>query len=258
MLVIVLYFYCLIHSWEELLRFLVISWPRSGSQNHKVAEVGSDLCRSSSPSPLLSRCWLMINVVSTRPPGPFLESCFPAGSLQCWLVLGVLHTQEQDLALLLVVLREVPGVAHFSSLSRSLSMQQDPRGNQPLLRVWCYHQIREGPLCPIILMMSKGVPPQTRDVLLMGAVSHAESESACGLVGWRGKALRRSHSGTCRASVQVVPVGAGGPCPGSPFGESWLPGLDEPLGRRAHVPGNTLDLLVPPGGPSIKRPVQEP
>ena len=119
MLVIVLYFYCLITSWEELLRFLVMSWPCSGSQNHRVAEIGRDLCRSSSPSPLLSRCWLMFNVVSTRPPGPFLDSCFPAGSPQCLLVLGVLLTQEQHLALLLVELCEVPGVAHFSSLSRS-------------------------------------------------------------------------------------------------------------------------------------------
>ena len=162
----------------------------------------------------------MFSVVSTRPPGPFLESCFPAGGLQRLLVLGVLLTQEQYLALVLVELCEVPGVARFSSLSRSLSMQQDPRGNQPLLQAWCYHQIREGALCPIILMMYKSVPPQTREVLLMGSVAHAESESACGLVGWRGKALRRSHPRTCHASVHVVPVGVEGPSPGSPFGES--------------------------------------
>ena len=86
-----------------------------------MAEVGRDLCRSPSPSPLLSRCWLMFSVLSAGPPGPFLDNCFPAGTPQHFLVLGVLLTQEQDLALLLVELCEVPGVTHFSSLSRSLS-----------------------------------------------------------------------------------------------------------------------------------------
>jgi len=69
-------------------------------------------------------------------------------------------------------------------------------------------------------MVSKGVPPLTCKVLLMGAVSHTESESGCGLMGWRGKALRRSHSGTCHTFVHVVPVGVEGPCPASRFGES--------------------------------------
>ena len=141
MLVIVLYFYCLIHSWEELLRFLVISWPCSGSQNHKVAEVGRDLCRSSGPNPLLSHCWLMFSVVSTGPPGPFLDSCFPAGGLQRLQVLGVLLTQEQYLALVLVELCEVPGVARFSSLSRPLSRAAGHSGGSAILPRRCYHRL---------------------------------------------------------------------------------------------------------------------